>query len=85
MSDDHPDIDPPHEALQLQEHFHEIGRLEAVKDRLDDFRKMLSESDEASRDLHEALYARPLDTGRATTAFNRIAASCTACHEAYRD
>jgi protein tyrosine phosphatase (PTP) superfamily phosphohydrolase (DUF442 family) len=79
---EHPDIDPAHEALQLQEHFHEAGRMEAVNDRPEDFRKMLTDSDEASKELHEILSAKPLDEAQA---FHRIAASCTACHKAYRD
>ncbi|MBC8107779.1 MAG: cytochrome c [Anaerolineae bacterium] len=82
---DHPDIDPPHEALQMQEHFHEMGRLDEIASRPADFRKWLVESDDASRSLHEALKASPISVQAADAAFNRVNTSCTACHKAYRD
>lgn len=82
---DHPDIDPPHEALQLQEHFYEIARLDDAADRPADFRKWLAESDAASRELHAALKQSPINLETANAAFTRVNQSCTACHKAYRD
>ena len=82
---DHPDLDPPHEALQLQEHFREMGRMESAKARPDDFRKLMLESEEGARALADALRARPVNAAAAEGAFNKVAASCTACHKGYRD
>jgi protein tyrosine phosphatase (PTP) superfamily phosphohydrolase (DUF442 family) len=82
---DHPDIDPPHEALQLHEHFLEIARLNDVVAKPDDFRKWLADSNDAARSLHEALKASPPNIAAANVAFNRASTSCIACHKAYRD
>jgi hypothetical protein len=82
---EHPDINPPHEALQLQEHFNEVGRLADVAARPDDFKRMLKESEEQAKALHLALSAKPANLQAADAAFKSIAASCTACHKAYRD
>lgn len=87
----HPDIDPPHEALQLMEQFRELGRADDTRNGPEAFRKMISESDAAAQALHESLadWAR---TGRrdppppqAAAAMKTIATSCTACHKSFRD
>ncbi|CAN5447158.1 hypothetical protein BH09PLA1_BH09PLA1_15500 [soil metagenome] len=80
----HPDIDPPHEALQLQEHLHEIGRLEEAQSRPAEFRRLLNASDEASQSLTQALRS-PLNADGINAAFDRVNNSCTACHKAFRD
>jgi protein tyrosine phosphatase (PTP) superfamily phosphohydrolase (DUF442 family) len=82
---EHPDINPPHEALQLTEHFHELSRLQEVADKPEDFKRMLKESEQASKALHLALSAKPIDLQAADTAYKSIAASCSACHKVYRD
>lgn len=82
---DHPDLNPPHEALQLQEHFTETSRLPEFADRPEDYRKWMKVSDDAARDLQTALAAKPVDTTGAEAAFKTIAASCVSCHKAYRD
>ena len=82
---DHPDLDPAHEALQLQEHYQELARTNEIKARPADFRGMLGESLQASDALRQALAAKPLNAAAADAACQRIAASCAACHRAYRD
>jgi protein tyrosine phosphatase (PTP) superfamily phosphohydrolase (DUF442 family) len=81
----HPDLDPAHEALQLQEHYREIARLESVADRPEEFREMLGEAEQLTAQLGEILRAQPVNTPAADATFKRIADSCTACHQAYRD
>jgi hypothetical protein len=85
---DHPDIDPPHEALQLVEQYREALRLPQVKGRPEDFRRGLEEARTRAEELEARL--RPTDGGRveltaAETAFKAVGAACTRCHEEYRD
>jgi protein tyrosine phosphatase (PTP) superfamily phosphohydrolase (DUF442 family) len=82
---DHPDLDPAHEALQLEEHLHEIGRGEQVKGRPEEFRRQLIESEGASRALRAALAGKPVDGVTADVALKRVTESCTECHKAFRD
>jgi hypothetical protein len=82
---DHPDVNPPHEALQLQEHFQEIARFEESEAKPAGFKQMLAESQQQARALHIALSATPQNLEAANAAYKSIAASCTACHKAYRD
>lgn len=80
---EHPDIDPPHEALQLREQFAEIARSDDVRSRPSEFLGWLSESESAAADLEAAL--RRADTAAAEAARVRLDATCVRCHEAYRD
>ena len=81
----HPDLDPAHEALQVQEHFTEIARTAATKARPESFRRMVVESERDAIRLREILSATPLDGSAADAAFKSVARSCTACHAGYRD
>jgi cytochrome c556 len=56
-----------------------------VADKPEDFKRMLKESEQASKALHLALSAKPIDLQAADTAYKSIAASCSACHKVYRD
>jgi protein tyrosine phosphatase (PTP) superfamily phosphohydrolase (DUF442 family) len=82
---DHPDLDPAHEALQLREQLHEIGRSEAGRAYPDDFRVMLVKSEKLVASLNDVLKTRPLDRPAADKLAREIGTSCTACHKAYRD
>jgi protein tyrosine phosphatase (PTP) superfamily phosphohydrolase (DUF442 family) len=82
---DHPDLDPPHEALQLQELFHEIQRTDTTHANNPDFARLMAESETAAQSLRAALAATPRNPEAANTAFKQIAQSCTACHKAHRD
>jgi protein tyrosine phosphatase (PTP) superfamily phosphohydrolase (DUF442 family) len=83
---DHPDLDPAHEALQLQEHFKETVRAEGVSARPEGFRTRLTEAERAADQLRAALAAKPSpDAAKAETAFKAASNACLACHKAYRD
>jgi protein tyrosine phosphatase (PTP) superfamily phosphohydrolase (DUF442 family) len=85
---DHPDLDPPHEALQLVEHFTELARQPAVAKRPDEFRGWLGEAEGAARDLEKALRALGKEMSAAAAAeqaFERSRALCARCHARYRD
>ncbi len=79
----HPDIDPAHEALQVRELFQELGRDQAVRERPNDFRLLLSEAERSAAELESAV--RSGDRGSADAARDRLDGSCKACHRTYRD
>jgi protein tyrosine phosphatase (PTP) superfamily phosphohydrolase (DUF442 family) len=80
-----PDVDASHQAVILQEHLREASRLPAVKERSEDFRKLLGESEVAAGSLAESVRAKPVNEVAADGAFKRLGASCAACHKSYRD
>jgi protein tyrosine phosphatase (PTP) superfamily phosphohydrolase (DUF442 family) len=82
---DHPDLDPAHEALQVQEHFHEIGRTPDAKGRPEEYRGILNTCEEGVIKLRNILSQSPVDTRAADAAFKQAAVSCTACHKEFRD
>jgi protein tyrosine phosphatase (PTP) superfamily phosphohydrolase (DUF442 family) len=86
---DHPDIDPPHEALQLLEGFQEMRRLPQVEQRPEDFRGWLSDAHAAAKDLEQLLRAvkekRPINAGEADAVFKKVSSACTQCHAKYRE
>jgi hypothetical protein len=84
----HPDVDPPHEAVQLVEYFREARRLPTTRARPEDFRRRLSEAEAAAKALEAALRGRPASPGGATAAegaFRRVEAACARCHARFRD
>ncbi|MEZ6191327.1 MAG: cytochrome c [Phycisphaerales bacterium] len=81
--DDHPDIDPPHEALQLHELFAELNRTPEVQAKAQDFRAWLIDAERASNDLEQAL--RTHNPVAAEAAFGHIGESCKSCHGVYRN
>jgi protein tyrosine phosphatase (PTP) superfamily phosphohydrolase (DUF442 family) len=86
----HPDVDPPHEALQLMERLHELGRTHDVASRPEAFRKLLTDGEAGAKMLHESLTAWSR-TGRAgapasaAAAMKTVGTSCSACHQSFRD
>ena len=78
-----PDVDPPHEARMLWEHYREIARLDDAKSRGDEFMKLLASSESGGKALEDALRAN--DAKAAEAAFNVVKKSCTDCHAKYRD
>ncbi len=81
--EDHPDIAPPHEALQLRESFTEILRLKSEGDRPAAYQQEMKRALDAAATLEEALRAN--EPGGATAAFKALNNSCNACHELFRD
>jgi protein tyrosine phosphatase (PTP) superfamily phosphohydrolase (DUF442 family) len=82
---DHPDLDPAHEALQVQEHLHEIARTPDAKARPTEYRKFLAAGERDVIALRDALSATPVDAKGADAAFTGASVSCTSCHKAFRD
>jgi protein tyrosine phosphatase (PTP) superfamily phosphohydrolase (DUF442 family) len=85
----HPDVDPAHEVLQLVEQYRESARLAEVKEKPDEFRRLLAAAEAASMELEHALRRTNTDA-RAESAENEqvfqwAAAACTRCHAKYRD
>lgn len=89
--ENHPDLDPAHEALLLKEHFTEMLRAEWAATRPPGFQDLLRDSESAATELEEAL--RKLDTpvqqsavpAAIQTSFERVSKNCTACHQQFRD
>jgi protein tyrosine phosphatase (PTP) superfamily phosphohydrolase (DUF442 family) len=86
---DHPDLDPPHEALQVAEHYREAARMAHVKQRPEDFRRRLSEAEGKVNFLEAVLrsgkIAGQADVPQAERAFQAAGAACAGCHSKYRD
>jgi protein tyrosine phosphatase (PTP) superfamily phosphohydrolase (DUF442 family) len=79
----HPDIDPPHEALQLVELYRESGRLPDVTRHGAEFMALLRDAEAAAGELEAAM--RGGSTERARAAFERSQLLCAQCHAKYRD
>jgi protein tyrosine phosphatase (PTP) superfamily phosphohydrolase (DUF442 family) len=86
---DHPDVDPPHEALLLAEHYREAARLPEVAKRSDEFRRWLAEAGEGATRLEVALRPAdgkgPADAAAAERVFKSAEGACAACHARFRD
>ena len=80
---DHPDLDPAHEALLLREHFTELLRLDSVQQEPAEFRRYLTESESAARELEKSIQEGAADKVSAT--FAKISKSCADCHQQFRD
>jgi protein tyrosine phosphatase (PTP) superfamily phosphohydrolase (DUF442 family) len=96
----HPDLDLYQEALQLHQHTEAVHRLGAEADWNDDFRGWMDEVAEATGELVRVLSACTQDElaaaaepgsgevawrGEAERVFQRMDASCKACHDVYRN
>jgi protein tyrosine phosphatase (PTP) superfamily phosphohydrolase (DUF442 family) len=82
---DHPDLDPPHEALLLKEQFTELLRTDAAMKQPAAFRALVRAGDAAAGELEAALRDMPRDEKRATAAFAKLTANCQSCHQKFRD
>jgi hypothetical protein len=83
----HPDIDPPHEALQLAEHYREAARLPENSRRPEALRRWLAGAAVVAHELEEVLrqHGRATDRAAAEALFGKAAAACVQCHAKYRD
>jgi protein tyrosine phosphatase (PTP) superfamily phosphohydrolase (DUF442 family) len=79
----HPDIDPPHEALLLVEHFRETARLESAQKRGTEFIGLLKQAEATAGELESTLRDRNSESAAKT--FDRLAATCGSCHQRFRD
>ena len=82
---DHPDLDPPHEALQLEELMTELGRTPEVEQEPAEYHRLLKANIDATVVLKNLLAAKPVDTTAADAAMKVAAQSCVNCHAAFRD
>ncbi|HUE75026.1 MAG TPA: hypothetical protein VMP01_29430 [Pirellulaceae bacterium] len=85
----HPDLDPPHEALLLREHFTEMLRTDAVQREPEEFRDLLRDSEAAAQELEMAIgkwqqFAPPVPEA-IPASFARMTNNCTTCHRKFRD
>jgi protein tyrosine phosphatase (PTP) superfamily phosphohydrolase (DUF442 family) len=83
VSEKHPDIEPAHEALLLEEAYHELNRSPQIRTYPADFIRMMNEAEKAASDLQKALRAK--DDKAAVIAFDAVKNSCSDCHKLYRD
>lgn len=81
----HPDIDPPHEALLLREHFAELLRAPETKQQSREFIDILRRSEADAQTLEGELRAGKATPKELTAVFDRITADCAACHQKFRD
>jgi protein tyrosine phosphatase (PTP) superfamily phosphohydrolase (DUF442 family) len=82
---EHADIDPPHEALLLREHYTELLRTDDAKGRPAEFQKLLKQGEGNAQRLEDALRASKRDIKNINQLFERVTADCTACHQKFRD
>jgi protein tyrosine phosphatase (PTP) superfamily phosphohydrolase (DUF442 family) len=78
---EHPDVDPPHEALKLREIFTEIQRTDDYKPRPEEFRRMM----EAARAAAERLEDLLRKGEAANPSFAALKQTCADCHKPYRN
>jgi protein tyrosine phosphatase (PTP) superfamily phosphohydrolase (DUF442 family) len=91
----HPDLDPPHEALLLREHFTELLRSETSQNEPEAFQQLLRDSEAAAIELEATLRQQNQPSGdealagsltaTAAAALARVTANCQACHAEFRD
>ncbi|MGD9723894.1 MAG: hypothetical protein AB7O59_21030 [Pirellulales bacterium] len=82
---DHPDVDPPHEALQLKEQFAELLRTDEARSQGEKFLALARGGEAAAGALETALRAAPPDEKGAALALAKVTANCQACHQSFRD
>jgi hypothetical protein len=82
---DHPDLDPPHEALQLKEMFAEIARSKPAGQKPPEFGARLQDAATAAENLRLVLASNSHDQAAADNALTQVGRSCTACHVAFRN
>ncbi|MBX3420463.1 MAG: hypothetical protein KF752_02790 [Pirellulaceae bacterium] len=88
--DNHPDLDPVHEALLLYEHYVELLRTPQVSELSDDFQQSIRESVQATGQLKEVLELElPKPTPDTLKTLDRlvlqIGQQCKSCHQQFRD
>lgn len=87
---DHPDLDPPSEAVILWEHFREARRMPEAARHGGDFIERLREAEFQAKELERKLRSfaqNPAPKSRAglDESFEALGKSCAACHREYRD
>lgn len=89
--DDHPDLDPAHEALLMREYFTELLRKEETGREPAKYRKFLRDSETAARRLEDSLRQWEPQANQSTPPaaiprhYAQITDNCKTCHEQFRD
>lgn len=81
----HADIDPPHEALLLREHFTELLRTDEAKRQPTAFQQLIKQSETETKALEDLLRSSPSDQPKLDAQFARVTGTCTSCHKTFRD
>lgn len=90
VPEQHGDISPPHEALQLKEVLHEMSRMPEVKKQPEAFQAMMKGSENAAKNLEDALrdWMQNEDETDPPAVLERrwqvLSQSCTGCHQVFR-
>jgi hypothetical protein len=87
---DSPDLDPPHEALMLSEHFREASRHAEVKTKSESFARCLATAERDAKSLEAALREFASSPGptaleKTKASFARVGQDCMTCHARFRD
>lgn len=85
VPNDHPDLDPAHEATLLVEHYRELARLDESQGRGEVFLSLLARSERNALTLRDSLRPSTINREAASTAFQAAAKDCKACHSRFRD
>jgi hypothetical protein len=80
----HPDFDPAHEALMLDELFKELARSPALEKRPAEFKAKLSTAEHAANALRQSLVGSA-GVGAVESAYQSLNNSCADCHKRYRN
>jgi len=86
----HPDLDPPHEALQLAEHFRELTRTDDAKEFGKEYLTILKRCDTTAMKLHETLTTlkkqrRDDLLQSAEKSMQQLQQQCAQCHRRFRN
>ncbi len=88
--EEHPDLDPAHEALLMREHFTELLRTKEAQHEPEAFQRLLRESEGAAQSLEDAI--RGWQPSRVSeppaviqNSHTHISAKCIRCHQDFRD
>jgi protein tyrosine phosphatase (PTP) superfamily phosphohydrolase (DUF442 family) len=81
----HPDLDPAHEALLLNELFKELLRSTATEKMGEDFKTQFTAAEQATAALRDTLKHSPIVSADADAAFKRVTLACALCHAAHRN
>jgi protein tyrosine phosphatase (PTP) superfamily phosphohydrolase (DUF442 family) len=88
LDPEHPDVDPVNEAVKLADTLARCGKMEEVAASPADFRQWMVDSIAQSAELRDALQTWKASKGPTDAidgAYKKLSATCTACHDAYRN
>lgn len=86
----HPDLNPAHESLLLEELFRELNRSAETRKNNQNFQNQMAVAEKAATELRIAMELKQkqlsdADKTELSVAFDRMSKSCSACHKAHRN